>query len=84
MAVPGMKPYHIPSANLCQEVDLDQLCEQLLTVVQETMQPTHISLWLRSQEQHTEKLSRTADPHDSKLRLTTNGMFSSTRGSRRR
>ena len=35
------------SATLRQEVDLDQLREQLLVVVQETMQPTHASLWLR-------------------------------------
>ena len=28
-------------------IDLDQLREQLVTVVQETMQPAHISLWLR-------------------------------------
>jgi hypothetical protein len=35
------------SATLRQEVDLDQLREQLLTVVQETMQPAHVSLWLR-------------------------------------
>jgi hypothetical protein len=35
------------SATLRQEVDLDQLREQLLAVVQETMQPTHVSLWLR-------------------------------------
>jgi len=52
------------SANLRQEVDLDQLREQLLAVVQETMQPTHVSLWLRSQEPRTGKLSRTADPHE--------------------
>jgi hypothetical protein len=38
------------SANLRQEVDLDQLREQLLAVVQETMQPTHVSLWLRPTE----------------------------------
>jgi hypothetical protein len=38
------------SANLRQEVDLDLLREQLLAVVQETMQPTHVSLWLRSPE----------------------------------
>ena len=36
------------SATLRQEVDLDQLREQLLAVVQETMQPSHVSLWLRS------------------------------------
>jgi hypothetical protein len=35
------------SATLRQEVDLDQLRERLLTVVQETMQPAHVSLWLR-------------------------------------
>jgi len=35
------------SATLRNEVDLSQLREQLLTVVQETMQPTHVSLWLR-------------------------------------
>ncbi len=35
------------SATLRQEVDLDQLRERLLTVVQETMQPSHVSLWLR-------------------------------------
>lgn len=35
------------SATLRSEVDLDQVREQLVTVVQETMQPAHISLWLR-------------------------------------
>src|SRR5262249_3843889 len=35
------------SATLRQEVDLDQLREHLLNVVQETMQPAHVSLWLR-------------------------------------
>jgi len=38
------------SATLRQEVDLDQLRQQLLAVVQETMQPTHVSLWLRPPE----------------------------------
>lgn len=35
------------SETLRQEVNLDQLCAQLLLVVQQTMQPTHLSLWLR-------------------------------------
>ncbi len=38
------------SATLHNEVDLNQLCEQLLAVVQETMQPAHISLWVRQPE----------------------------------
>src|SRR5260370_16193976 len=38
------------SATLRREWDLDQLREQLLAVVQETMQPSHVSLWLRSPE----------------------------------
>ncbi len=39
------------SATLRQEVDLDQLREHLITVVQETMQPAQVSLWLRRPEQ---------------------------------
>ncbi len=35
------------SATLRNEVDLDQLRAQLLEVVQETMQPSHVSLWVR-------------------------------------
>lgn len=35
------------SATLRQEVDLQQLSEHLITVVQETMQPTSVSLWFR-------------------------------------
>lgn len=40
------------SATLRQGVDLQQLHEQLLAVVQETMQPAHVSLWLRPPERH--------------------------------
>ncbi len=35
------------SVTLRNEVDLTQLREHLLNVVQETMQPAHVSLWLR-------------------------------------
>jgi hypothetical protein len=38
------------SATLRNEVDLSQLREHLLTVVQETMQPSFVSLWLRPPE----------------------------------
>ena len=38
------------SVTLRNEVDLGQLREHLLNVVQETMQPAHVSLWLRSPE----------------------------------
>ena len=34
------------TATLRNEVDLNHLREQVLSVVEETMQPTHASLWL--------------------------------------
>jgi hypothetical protein len=46
------------SATLRNEVDLNQLSEQLVEVVQETMQPAHVSLWLRSPEQGMEQTTR--------------------------
>ncbi len=36
---------------LRNEVDVDTLREQLLTIVQETMQPAHVSLWIRPAQQ---------------------------------
>ena len=39
------------SSTLRGEVELSQLSEQLLEVVEETMQPAHVSLWLRQSTQ---------------------------------
>jgi hypothetical protein len=44
---PGVGPLGAFSARLRQQVDLDTLTAELLTVVDQTMQPTMVSLWLR-------------------------------------
>ena len=40
------------SATLRQEIELNKLSDQLVAVVQETMQPAHVSLWLRPLERN--------------------------------
>jgi hypothetical protein len=39
------------SATLRHEVDLEQLQKEMVAVVQETIQPAHVSLWLRQPHQ---------------------------------
>ncbi len=37
------------SAKMREETDMDALCPELLTVVRDTVQPEHVSLWLHPQ-----------------------------------
>jgi hypothetical protein len=36
------------SERLREQIDLDALCEELRSVVDSTVQPTHASIWLRA------------------------------------
>jgi len=46
------------SATLRSEIDLAQLSDHLVTVVQETMQPSSVWLWLRKPERRTSSLEQ--------------------------
>ena len=46
------------SAPLRGEIDLEQLSDPLVTVVQETMQPSSVWLWLRKSERRTSSLEQ--------------------------
>ena len=49
------------NSTLRNEVDLQQLSGQLVEVVQETMQPTFVSLWLRPTERAGNQLTNRND-----------------------
>ena len=48
------------SAKLRDETNLDALSDELTSVVSETMQPTHVSLWLHPDSALEDKMKRAA------------------------
>ena len=57
------------SATLRNQVDLDQLREHLVAVVQETMQPTQVSLWVRQPTGRTSSSQQTGKPSSEEASL---------------
>jgi hypothetical protein len=58
------------SKTLNHEVDLNRLKEDLLAVVQETMQPRHVSLWLRNAEPMSRRNTRLLPDIDEEMKRT--------------
>jgi len=44
-------PYHPSTNNYGGVVDIESLSQNMLDIVQETMQPDHISLWLKQRNE---------------------------------
>lgn len=52
------------SATLRDEVELEEIREHVLAVVQQTIQPTHVSLWLAQAERNVSVQAHRRDLHD--------------------
>jgi hypothetical protein len=58
------------SKTLSDEVDLNQLRKDLLEVVQETMRPSHVSLWLRDSKVSNRRNTHLLPEIDEEMRRT--------------
>jgi hypothetical protein len=44
------------AATLREQVELHELTEHLVAAVDDTMQPDHVSLWLRASDRHADEV----------------------------